>query len=648
MTHSGTILFLDDDDDFRKPLTKLLEYKKYRVLEATTIEEAEQILADHWIHMATIDLSMTGDRDDRGGMWIINNDKYTSIPKVILTGHGYDPDLIRDTFKEGLVVDFIDKHEKDHEQRLINAFVDNVRINWDLQIRWDSEGLRSSILLASLLIPHEDKSYLLYRIDELEDLLRQLFLGSKQITVGRLLVFNGGVAWIEVFSVDANEQEAQFIVACGRKHLANHQREQYRTFVPQSNNVGNLKLADTAETLRFSAMAFDCIGGNLAEMLPLEKIVLHRPQQDVVEILKHAFESTLAYWHNETCSTNDISTLSQLHTAWTGKEAAGLDADDWQGKFESLCRDLSRVVGSSRIICREEQVVFQISETFSQTYPNPIQLLFDEGLLLNTAVTIGTVHGHLHLSDILVDIQQKATWLLDFSQTRQGPIVLDFVALETALKAELLKMVDIETWCMIEQKLLIVKNLDEPIDVDKHSPEVQKLIDMISTIRKRASMVIPEGIKSYVAGLYMHSLCQIRSYNEDELYSGSNLISYIPHIITATLAGQRLLPPREFIVDIKNKVVTVEGKSIQKLSGLGWKIIQYLYSRAGQLCSYEDILRTVWKDDENDITNGAWMLDSGRPKVNARIVDLRKRLEPIPKQPKYILLIHDQGYKLEL
>lgn len=94
--------------------------------------------------------------------------------------------------------------------------------------------------------------------------------------------------------------------------------------------------------------------------------------------------------------------------------------------------------------------------------------------------------------------------------------------------------------------------------------------------------------------------------------------------------------------------MTVEGKSIDKLPNLGWKLLQYLHNHVGQLCSYEDILRGVWTDSEDDIKDGGWMLEYGRQKVNARIVDLRKRLEPVPKDPKYILLIHDQGYKLEL
>ncbi|MCB0126710.1 MAG: winged helix-turn-helix domain-containing protein, partial [Caldilineaceae bacterium] len=79
-----------------------------------------------------------------------------------------------------------------------------------------------------------------------------------------------------------------------------------------------------------------------------------------------------------------------------------------------------------------------------------------------------------------------------------------------------------------------------------------------------------------------------------------------------------------------------------------WQILEFLYEHVGQLCEFEEILQDVYEDNPDDVGNGAWIRESGRPKVNAAIRRLRRKLEPNPKHPRYIFTEREHGYRLEV
>jgi DNA-binding response OmpR family regulator len=49
----GRILFADNNSAFRKTRAEFL-HARYHVLEASTVQEAERILRDDWVHLAIL------------------------------------------------------------------------------------------------------------------------------------------------------------------------------------------------------------------------------------------------------------------------------------------------------------------------------------------------------------------------------------------------------------------------------------------------------------------------------------------------------------------------------------------------------------------------------------------------------------------
>lgn len=91
------------------------------------------------------------------------------------------------------------------------------------------------------------------------------------------------------------------------------------------------------------------------------------------------------------------------------------------------------------------------------------------------------------------------------------------------------------------------------------------------------------------------------------------------------MACEYLTSPRQFEPDFSGAFVIVEGGKKMGLAKQEWKILKYLHDQVGHLCKFEDILKDVYENAPDDITNGAWMKKYGRPKVNAAMGRLRAR-----------------------
>ncbi len=89
------------------------------------------------------------------------------------------------------------------------------------------------------------------------------------------------------------------------------------------------------------------------------------------------------------------------------------------------------------------------------------------------------------------------------------------------------------------------------------------------------------------------------------------------------------------VVDVENNSA-VSGEKRFQLSFYETAILQLLAEHRGQVVSRDDILDNVWGFDANP-TNRT---------IDNFIVKLRRKFEPDPSNPVYILTVYGQGYKL--
>ncbi len=97
-------------------------------------------------------------------------------------------------------------------------------------------------------------------------------------------------------------------------------------------------------------------------------------------------------------------------------------------------------------------------------------------------------------------------------------------------------------------------------------------------------------------------------------------------------------PEKGLSVDSATGKVHINGELIATLKGLELDELCYLYEHRGKTCTKDDIMENVYRQHYK---NG--VSDQMLQTLTAR---LRKKVEPDPKRPRYILTIRGEGYKL--
>ena len=91
----------------------------------------------------------------------------------------------------------------------------------------------------------------------------------------------------------------------------------------------------------------------------------------------------------------------------------------------------------------------------------------------------------------------------------------------------------------------------------------------------------------------------------------------------------------ELWVDLPGNRVTLRGEAVH-LTGREWAMLQVLVRNAGRVVSAQQLLQEAWGPDYG--TEGEY--------VRAYITRLRRKLEPDPSSPQFILLERGLGYRL--
>lgn len=89
-------------------------------------------------------------------------------------------------------------------------------------------------------------------------------------------------------------------------------------------------------------------------------------------------------------------------------------------------------------------------------------------------------------------------------------------------------------------------------------------------------------------------------------------------------------------IDIERHRVLVDGRQV-KLTSVEFRLLAYLVGKAGRVISFEQILFSVWGSEYK----------GNDDYVHVYISHLRSKIEPDPKNPRYIRSIYGVGYIFE-
>ena len=91
----------------------------------------------------------------------------------------------------------------------------------------------------------------------------------------------------------------------------------------------------------------------------------------------------------------------------------------------------------------------------------------------------------------------------------------------------------------------------------------------------------------------------------------------------------------DLCVDLENTLVTVSDQTV-KLTPREWHLLRVMVEHHGQVLNTRQLLQEAWGPEYGD--EGDY--------IRTYITRLRRKLEPDPKRPQYILLVRGIGYRM--
>ena len=91
-------------------------------------------------------------------------------------------------------------------------------------------------------------------------------------------------------------------------------------------------------------------------------------------------------------------------------------------------------------------------------------------------------------------------------------------------------------------------------------------------------------------------------------------------------------------VDVDSGTVWVDNRQTPTLTDLEYRLLLLLYGRLNKICDKYQIVEAVWGEEYIDQVDDA--------RIDKLLSRLRAKVEPEPRNPKYILTVRGRGYKL--
>jgi DNA-binding response OmpR family regulator len=654
-----SILLAENDPDFCNILADFLTEAGYRVTTAGNPEQTIAKLQSDYFHLAILDMRLRDDLDnkDRTGLQIAKT-VALALPKLILTKFPHHEDVV-EVMKprpEGLpaAVDYLDKKKRlpDILTAIEEAVAKHLQFNWELVI--DSEAPTLSVAhLVHALDVTVTPAGLDQRKEEIIDLLRHLFHEYAQVTLHHILLAATDCLHLAVHAHTESGATAQFVLACGQVDAVKEMAARYEAALPRRVRQARLPQGEIAETVHFAAVAYQIVAPPLEESWPLAVYARHRTPAETLTAVAHLYTQTLPAWHENGHVTNQETTMTNFYQAWLAKRRQETTATAIQDQIETLCQQVVQA-GMGQITYAPHMLTLPLAEGQTALLANPAVHWENDILLLEGGQRWGMTHGRIDLAAVMVT-DSGQSWLLDFSQAGQAPLVHDFASLETAVWLRLSKITDVTAGCALFQTWLPQFPFPPAATIADQITDNQTaaLLTLVGHIRQLAQQQTGCSVTSYLTALFFWAADELLDYEPTHFYRRERLAAYMRALLSTAVLYQHLtqapLPDAAGLpdharhslwIDDANKVVWVEGKQIE-LTIQDYEILSYLYRHAGKLCDRRAIVEEALGEVYDEF-------DPEQSRLNSAISRLRQKIEPDARNVRYLLTVRGHGYKLNV
>ena len=105
----------------------------------------------------------------------------------------------------------------------------------------------------------------------------------------------------------------------------------------------------------------------------------------------------------------------------------------------------------------------------------------------------------------------------------------------------------------------------------------------------------------------------------------------------SSVDGEAVLRTADFTVDLAAKTVALADGVEVHLTPTEWGILELLVRHRGKLVGQRQLLREVWGPSYGSETNY----------LRVYLAQLRRKLEPVPSRPKYLITEAGMGYRFD-
>lgn len=649
------ILFADNDPDFLITRSQFLEAAGYQVLPAGSLEQARSLLGSVHLHLAILDIRLIEDDDEKdvSGLTLAKDGDFARIPKIILTGkpaYQYVREALRPT-TEGITpaVDFLSKEDPVDAMlaAVEKACSQHVRINVKLALRWDERQPISLIGLLGLIDPHLLAGSLPERRSELADLFGQLFYDYAQVSFTRCLWRTGRQVALAAFACTPEGKEDAFIVTVGPLENGHPRAQLAEKTAVEAAEASGVDLKAAAGLVHYAAQAWSLPGEKLEELQSLAEAYCEKPERLLRLAVENLFQTMLKAWREPHVMQED-SHLAQLYRQRFGLSEERFPPASLQVQIQGLLSEgLNRRLAD--LSQGADQLTLHWPDGREEVLPDPTGFIYEDDRLPAARALCATAVD-LDVDTVLVN-RAGRSWPTLFANLGQGPIWLEYILLEASIRFDLLDSGDLRSLVEMERAFLSADYLDAPVSLDDVAPEHRRAAGLIQLIRRLAAEHAGREIEPYELGLFFCALRRLVDYDPAVRETGPALARRLYALVLAAMLCKRMeersltptgdeAAPKILRLDEQVHQVWVGDRQVE-LTNTEFKLLKYLYDHRQELCKRSDIMREVFKiekpskDDEDSL-------------LNTNMLRLRRKIEPYPNRPTYIITQRGIGYRLHL
>ncbi|HLG75223.1 MAG TPA: response regulator [Ktedonobacteraceae bacterium] len=515
MKKRGRILVVDDRPDWRTVAAESLNKAGFEAEAVETVDQARAALEQALYHVLILDICFDSTSNEEGLHFLreLDQRELTRAIQIVMFSNYGTKEIMRETFRDYDIADFIEKtpfEEKKFVKDIQNVFAKDTHLNLNMTIRWSQTSGPEAVAADLKLQQGYDETDPSISTDplptqllaaELEDLLRRLFYEADNVLARPMSPgYSGsGVLLVRPFFMDGGGSPV--IVKYGSASQIQQEYTRYKQFVERFIGGGHCtSIHDLRRTIHLGGINYTFLGASG----PTTDFTSYYKQHEATQIkqaLDHLFLTTCGEWY----ANADRLGLVDLF-------------EDYQRTLgftlEKLRDRLKQLSGVHRI----DQKYLSVESLQSQKrFIDPLLAIERQDLAYPTCTC--PTHGDFNQHNLQVD-NDGHIWMIDFQNTGHGHILRDFVALDDALRLQMLTTSDatLEERLDMDQALCSIDHFSEVDQLDggfqTDNPHLAKTYDIVVHLRKLARQVIrhnsSDDFHEYYAALLLNSLNTLR------------------------------------------------------------------------------------------------------------------------------------------